>query len=125
MPGRSWHAGAAPPRHTTMSLLPGEHGSAPRSGHDPAIRFGLTAWIMRGVPGADLWRLACAPQNHLGTPNVIINNKSGGTPMDMRRRHFLASAAATAATAATTRLASAADQFARHRDWTGTPPETY
>jgi gluconolactonase len=45
--------------------------------------------------------------------------------MDLHRRHFLATAAATAATAATSRLVSAADTFARDRDWTGNTPVTY
>jgi gluconolactonase len=45
--------------------------------------------------------------------------------MEMTRRSFLASAAAATATAAVSPLASAADKYARDRDWTGETPVTY
>src|SRR2546429_80202 len=45
--------------------------------------------------------------------------------MEMSRRNFLAAATATAASAAAAPLASAADKFARDRDWTGETPVTY
>src|SRR6266478_4948794 len=45
--------------------------------------------------------------------------------METSRRNFLTAAAAMAATAATAPLASAADKFARDRDWTGENPVTY
>ena len=45
--------------------------------------------------------------------------------METSRRNFLTAAAAMAATATTAPLASAADKFARDRDWTGESPVTY
>ena len=45
--------------------------------------------------------------------------------METSRRNFLAVTMATVATAATAPLASAADKFARDRDWTGDTPVTY
>ena len=45
--------------------------------------------------------------------------------MGMSRRNFLVTAVASAATAATSPLVSAADKFARDRDWTGNTPVTY
>jgi len=45
--------------------------------------------------------------------------------MAMSRRNFLTVAAATAASAASAPLATAADKFARDRDWTGETPVTY
>jgi len=45
--------------------------------------------------------------------------------METSRRTFLAATAATAATVAAAPLASAADKFARDRDWTGDTPVTY
>src|SRR5438105_15589924 len=45
--------------------------------------------------------------------------------MEMSRRNFLAAATVTAASAAAAPLVSAADKFARDRDWTGETPVTY
>src|SRR6266545_4628024 len=45
--------------------------------------------------------------------------------MAMSRRSFLSAAAATTAAVATAPVASAADKFARDRDWTGQTPITY
>src|SRR5262245_36716463 len=47
------------------------------------------------------------------------------TAMETSRRTFLTTAAVMAATAATAPLSSAADKFARDRDWTGETPITY